>query len=80
MKKRLLLLMMCATGLTAVAQQPPISHVETNNVRATILGNGSVLSCGSVKISILILDILISSFEDIITFNIDYNAMEAIFY
>ena len=40
-KKRFLLLVMCATGLASVAQQPPISHVETNNVRATILGNGT---------------------------------------
>lgn len=39
--KRLLLLVMCAAGLASVAQQPPISHIETNNVRATILGNGT---------------------------------------
>lgn len=41
-KKRLLLLVMCVMGLASMAQQPPISHIETNNVRATILGNGSV--------------------------------------
>ena len=42
-KKSLLLLMLSAIGLTSVAQQPPISHVEANNVRATILGNGTCL-------------------------------------
>ena len=40
-KKRLLLLMLCALCMASVAQLPPISHVETNNVRATILGNGT---------------------------------------
>jgi len=40
-KKKLLFLMLWATSLASVAQQPPVSHVETNNVRATILGNGT---------------------------------------
>ena len=40
-KRLLLLLVMCATSLASMAQLPPISHVETNNVRATILGNGT---------------------------------------
>lgn len=40
-KKHLLLMMLSATCLASVAQQPPISHIEVNNVRATILGNGS---------------------------------------
>ena len=35
----LLLLMLC--GLISTAQQPPLSHINTNNVNATILGNGS---------------------------------------
>lgn len=34
-------MMLSATCLASVAQQPPISHIEVNNVRATILGNGS---------------------------------------
>ena len=34
-------MMLSAAGLASVAQQPPISHIEANNVRATILGNGS---------------------------------------
>ena len=33
--------MLCTMCLASVAQLPPISHVETNNVRATILGNGT---------------------------------------
>lgn len=33
--------MLCALCMASVAQLPPISHVETNNVRATILGNGT---------------------------------------
>ena len=42
MKSKCLLLMMLGTiSLALVAQQPPISHIETNNVRATILGNGT---------------------------------------
>lgn len=41
-KKRLLFLVMSVMGLASMAQQPPISHIETNNVKATILGNGSV--------------------------------------
>lgn len=40
-KKHLLLMMLSAIALASVAQQPPISHIEANNVRATILGNGS---------------------------------------
>lgn len=41
MKKRLFLLMLSAIALTSLAQQPPISHLEINNVRPTILGDGS---------------------------------------
>lgn len=41
MKKRLFLLMLSAIALTSVAQQPPISHLEINNVRPTILGDGT---------------------------------------
>ena len=33
--------MLSAIGLASMAQQPPISHLEINNVRPTILGNGS---------------------------------------
>ena len=40
-KKMLLLFVLCATYLASLAQYPPISHIETNNVRATILGNGT---------------------------------------
>ena len=40
-KKRLLFLMLCTMSMASMAQQPPISHVEINNVRATILGNGT---------------------------------------
>lgn len=40
-KKTLLLFVLCATYLASLAQYPPISHIETNNVRATILGNGT---------------------------------------
>ena len=40
-KKRLLLLMLSAIALVSTAQQPPISHLEINNVRPTILGDGS---------------------------------------
>ena len=42
-KKCLLLMMLSAAGLASVAQQPPISHIEANNVRGTILGNGTYL-------------------------------------
>ena len=42
-KKCLLLMMLSAAGLASVAQQPPISHIEINNVRGTILGNGTYL-------------------------------------
>ena len=42
MRERLLLLMMLgAMALASVAQQPPISHLEINNVFPTILGDGS---------------------------------------
>ena len=41
MKKKAFFLMLCAMSMASVAQQPPISHVEANNVRATILGNGT---------------------------------------
>lgn len=41
MRKRLLFLMLSAIALASVAQQPPISHLEINNVRPTILGDGS---------------------------------------
>ena len=40
-KKCLLLVMLCTIGLASVAQQPPISHLEINNVYPTILGNGT---------------------------------------
>ena len=40
-KKRLLLLMLSAIALASMAQQPPISHLEINNVFPTILGDGS---------------------------------------
>ena len=40
-KKRLLLLMLSAIALASMAQQPPISHLETNNVFPTILGDGT---------------------------------------
>ena len=33
--------MLSAIALASVAQQPPISHLEINNVRPTILGDGS---------------------------------------
>ena len=42
MRKRLLVLMLSAIALASVAQQPPISHLEINNVRPTILGDGTV--------------------------------------
>ena len=42
-KKMFLLFVLCATCLASKAQYPPISHVETHNVRATILGNGTCL-------------------------------------
>lgn len=41
MRKRILFLMLSAIALASVAQQPPISHLEINNVRPTILGDGS---------------------------------------
>lgn len=41
MKKCLLVFLLSAIALVSTAQQPPISHIEINNVRATILGDGS---------------------------------------
>lgn len=41
MRKRLLFLMLSAIALASVAQQPPISYLEINNVRPTILGDGT---------------------------------------
>jgi hypothetical protein len=41
MRKLLFLSIFGILCLISAAQQPPISHVEINNVRATILGNGS---------------------------------------
>ena len=40
MRKGILLLLMLA-GLASMAQQPPISHININNINATILGNGT---------------------------------------
>ena len=40
MRKGILLLLMLAT-FASIAQQPSISHININNVNATILGNGS---------------------------------------
>ncbi|MBR5081491.1 MAG: hypothetical protein IKX35_03500, partial [Bacteroidales bacterium] len=40
-KKCLLLMMLGAIALASVAQQPPISHLEINNVFPTILGDGT---------------------------------------
>ena len=43
MKKRILLcLVLCGFAWASMAQVPPISHIEANNVRGTILGNGTV--------------------------------------
>lgn len=42
MKKRLLLcLMLSGFVLVAMAQVPPIAHIEANNVRGVILGDGT---------------------------------------
>lgn len=41
MRKYLLLLALNTMGLALVAQQPPISHLDINNVNATFLGDGS---------------------------------------
>lgn len=41
MRKLLFLSIFGILCLISAAQQPPISHIEINNVRATILGNGS---------------------------------------
>lgn len=41
MRKVLLLLMLSAIALASMAQQPPISRLEINNVHPTILGDGS---------------------------------------
>lgn len=44
MRKYLLLLMLSAIGLASVAQQPPVSRLDINNVNAAIWGDGSCLS------------------------------------
>ncbi|MBR1514167.1 MAG: hypothetical protein IJ622_07755 [Bacteroidales bacterium] len=41
-KRKLLFLMLCTVCMASMAQLPPISHVEINNVRATILGYGTL--------------------------------------
>ncbi|MBO6026831.1 MAG: hypothetical protein J6P73_06245 [Bacteroidales bacterium] len=41
MRKNILLLLLAGIGLASMAQQPSISHLDINNVRATILGDGS---------------------------------------
>ena len=41
MKRYLLFILLIIMSLSSVAQMPPISHLEINNVRPTILGNGS---------------------------------------
>ena len=43
MKKGFLLLLLCGFSLVSLAQLPPVSHFETNNVSATILGDGSFM-------------------------------------
>lgn len=40
-KETLLLLMLCGFALASMAQQPPFSRCNANNVNATIIGNGS---------------------------------------
>ena len=43
MKKRFLFCLgLCALAVASMAQVPPISHIDANNVRGTILGNGTV--------------------------------------
>ena len=41
-KKFLLCLGLCALAMASMAQVPPISHIDANNVRGTVLGNGTV--------------------------------------
>ena len=42
MKKRALLgLLLCSWALVSVAQIPPISHIDANNVRGVVLGDGT---------------------------------------
>ncbi len=41
MKRMLLCLMLCGFALASMAQMPPVSHIDANNVRGTILGNGT---------------------------------------
>ena len=42
MKKKVLLgLMLCSWALVSVAQIPPISHIDANNVRGVVLGDGT---------------------------------------
>lgn len=40
-KESLLLLMLCSFSLASMAQQPPLSRCNINNVNATIIGDGS---------------------------------------
>lgn len=43
MNKRILLcLTLCALAISSWAQVPPISHIDANNVRGAVLGNGTV--------------------------------------
>ena len=46
MRKYLLFLMLSMIGLASVAQQPPISRLDINNVNATFLGDGSCFAPG----------------------------------
>ena len=41
MKKNLLFVMLFAITMASWAQVPPISHIEANNVRGVVLGNGT---------------------------------------
>ena len=43
MKKGILLFMLCGFALVSQAQLQPISHCSTNNISATILGDGSCM-------------------------------------
>ena len=43
MKKKILLCLgICALAMASMAQVPPISHIDANNVRGTVLGNGTI--------------------------------------
>lgn len=46
MRKYLFFLMLSMIGLASVAQQPPISRLDINNVNATFLGDGSCFAPG----------------------------------